>query len=71
MPKNVVEARIYHQDVKLLMDSHGFELPEYGDSINVTISYLADGRINKVDIHGFHNGAPLVSPFAGGATILL
>lgn len=56
MPKNVVEARIYHQDVKLLMDSHGFELPEYGDSINVMISYLADGRINKVDIHGFHNG---------------
>ena len=56
MPKNVVEARIYHQDVKLLMDSHGFELPEYGDSINVRISYLADGRINKVDIHGFHNG---------------
>lgn len=57
MPKNVVEARIYHQDVKLLMDSHGFELPEYGDSINVMISYLADGRINKVDIHGFHNGS--------------
>ena len=56
MPKNVVEARIYHQDVKLLMDSHGFELSEYGDSINVMISYLADGRINKVDIHGFHNG---------------
>lgn len=56
MPKNVVEARIYHQDVKLLMDSHGFELPEHGDSINVMISYLADGRINKVDIHGFHNG---------------
>lgn len=57
MPKNVVEARIYHQDVKLLMDSHGFELPEYSDSINVMISYLADGRINKVDIHGFHNGS--------------
>lgn len=57
MPKNVVEARIYHQDVKLLMDSHGFELPKYGDSINVMISYLADGRINKVDIHGSHNGS--------------
>lgn len=57
MPKNVVEARVYHQDMKMLKDSHGFEWPEYGDSISVGISYLADGRINKVDIHGSHNGS--------------
>ena len=56
MPKNVVEVRICHQDVKVLKDSYGIELPQYGDSINVLISYLADGRINKLDIHGFHNG---------------
>lgn len=59
MPENVVEARICHQDVKMLKDLHGFELPEYGDSINVGISYLADGRINKVDICGFHNGSSI------------
>lgn len=59
MPKNVVEARIYHQDVKMLKDSCGIEWPQCGDSINVTISYLADGRINKLDIHGFHNGSSI------------
>lgn len=59
VPKNVAEARIYHQDVKVLKDSHGIEWPQYGDSINVMISYLADGRINKFDIHGFHNGSSI------------
>lgn len=59
MPKNVVEARIYHQDVKMLKDSRGIEWPQYGDSINVMISYLADGRINKFDIHGLHNGSSI------------
>lgn len=54
LPKNVVEAHIYHQDVKTVRDSHGFEWQQYGDSISVKISYLSDGRINKFDVHGLH-----------------
>lgn len=54
LPKNVVEAHVYHQDVKTVRDSHGFEWQRYGDSINVKISYLSDGRINKFDVRGFH-----------------
>ena len=54
LPKNVVEARIFHQDVKAVSDSHGFEWQQYGDSVSVKISYLSDGRINKLDIHGLH-----------------
>lgn len=54
LPKNVVEAHVYHQDVKTARDSHGFECQRYGDSINVKISYLSDGRINKFDVRGFH-----------------
>lgn len=40
--------------MKTVKDSTGFEWPQYGDSINIKISYLSDGRINKFDIHGFH-----------------
>ena len=40
--------------MKAVSDSHGFEGQQYGDSVSVKISYLSDGRINKLDIHGLH-----------------
>lgn len=56
VPKNVVEARISHEVVRMVGDSLGYEWPQYGDRIGAIISYLSDGRINKLDVYGNHNG---------------
>lgn len=54
LPKNVVEARVRHEVVTTVRDAQGYEWPRHGDSIGVRISYLADGRINKFEVHGHH-----------------
>lgn len=54
LPKNVVEARVGHDVVETEVDELGCEWPRYGDSVGARISYLADGSINKLDVHGRH-----------------
>ena len=54
LPKNVVEARVGHDVVETEVDGLGYEWPRYGDSVGARISYLADGSINKLDVHGRH-----------------
>ena len=56
LPKNIVEARVSHEVVRMVKDSFGYEWPRYGDRIGATISYLSDGRINKLDVFGNHRG---------------
>lgn len=57
VPKNVVEASLFHEVVRMVPSGiEGFPVPEYGDSIRISISYLASGEINKADIHGSHEG---------------
>lgn len=57
VPKNVVEAYVCHEERRARTDRHGYEWFEYGDSLRVSISYLADGRINKFDVVGRHDGS--------------
>ena len=57
VPKNVVEARLSHNDPYSRTDRFGFEDYEPGDYLGVSISYLADGRINKLDVHGSHKNS--------------
>lgn len=57
VPKNVVDARLWHDDPYMRTDRFGFESYECGDSLSVAISYLADGRINKFDIRGRHKNS--------------
>lgn len=54
LPKNVAEARVSYEVVRMVKDAFGYEWPRYGDRIAVTISYLSDGRINKFDVYGSH-----------------
>lgn len=54
VPKNVVEARLAHNDPYSRTDRFGFEGYEPGDYLSVSISYLSDGRINKFEVRGSH-----------------
>lgn len=55
VPKNVVTAHLAHEVVEERYIGVGdLTVPEYGDSLQVSLSYLANGDLNKVDIVGWH-----------------
>lgn len=57
MPKNVVTAHLGYEDIlEVPTEFPGITLPEYGDAIRITLSYLASGLVNKADVSASHDG---------------